>query len=934
MKFFRCQINTENGRESINDNQELHIDNATNSLVIFKENHYYSSWRSGADAHYSAFVLAHDIYMTAEDAGQRAEALFNEKITPLGRLIRVEEVAFRDIDGGLFCGTRDTPRNLIAQFKLMKDARSFNALPQAFSVSKLEALKASKCTWYSSSLAPEISRIFQQATPDPIVRKVPVHYFFENARQDHFEPAFQTLLNALKSTSRTMTNSIYHFCVDDTQSEYIDMFGSVSVDKFVTHKLAETLNGSTLVVEYGRNDTGVTYNLGAFACFKRLLEVLTPYLPTTQIIFVVPPNNRELRQRIRRLVNYPIIDIFYDKNPSFQKAEKSKVRSFLIKKCEEAHVEPNKLLFEMLDEYSLNKSHDDPEKFFADWLIRNNLTTACPQYHEAAQEALDLREDSTVSKTALEQLDDLIGLSEPKQLIKDVIARARMNKKLAERGLPEQPFSLHLAFLGEPGTGKTEVAKLYGEILKEEGLLSEGRVITVSGSKMKQEDIEKALGSVLFIDEAYALLSNPFDVTDLVASMERYRDNLVVIFAGYKDHMNALFDFNPGFRSRLGFIIEFPNYTADELLRIFTFMVNKNRLEITAEATCEVEAHFARVGKRGDQGNARYVRKTFEDIVGNQQKRLARKEPKGGYTLQNLVTILPEDVANLKKKAVGKSGRELLADLIGLEGIKRVVTQRLDYAIVQKMKRDEKLPSGNLPLHMAFKGNPGTGKTEVARIIGKILKEEGILSVGDFYECGRQDLISPVVGATAIKIKTLFEKARGSVIFIDEAYSLIDNTGYGDEAITTIIDQMEKLRDEVVVIFAGYTDEIDALFAKNPGFLSRVATHIEFPDYSTEELCDIFAAMAKSQKLRCSEKTRTKIRHILEAAGKATNFGNARYVRNLLDNALLAQSSRLSNMRKEGGNLSAKDLTTLVEEDFNDEPPTQQQRRLIGFVNS
>ena len=210
----------------------------------------------------------------------------------------------------------------------------------------------------------------------------------------------------------------------------------------------------------------------------------------------------------------------------------------------------------------------------------------------------------------------------------------------------------------------------------------------------------------------------------------------------------------------------------------------------------------------------------------------------------------------------------------------------------------------------------------MARLIGRILKEEGILSVGDFYECGRQDLVAGFVGGTAPKVEALFQRAKGSVIFIDEAYALNDGQhgGYGEEAITTIIDQMEKLREDVVVIFAGYTQEIDELFAANPGFASRVRTHVEFPDYGVDELVSVLHLMARKQGFTLAQGVDERVRELLERAVGQPSFGNARFVRNLLEEALIAQAGRLAAEATGAcvavGDLSADRLTTLVPEDF------------------
>ncbi len=281
-------------------------------------------------------------------------------------------------------------------------------------------------------------------------------------------------------------------------------------------------------------------------------------------------------------------------------------------------------------------------------------------------------------------------------------------------------------------------------------------------------------------------------------------------------------------------------------------------------------------------------------------------------------------VADLGLKKGAKSGREELQALIGLEEVKKLVSARMDLAKMQKIKRDAGMEAGFIPMHMAFKGNPGTGKTEVARLIGRILREEGVLSVGDFFECGKQDLVSAAPGESAKQIAGLFQAARGSVIFIDEAYTLLGPGG--SEAVTALIDQMEKLRDEVVVIFAGYTDEINELLDANPGFASRVRTQVEFPDYTADELVEILHFMADAQEYSLSRGVDRKVRGVVEAAMGEKRFGNARFMRNLLEEALLQQSVRLANAET----YAIKDLKKLLAEDFVWE--ASASRPSIGFA--
>lgn len=258
------------------------------------------------------------------------------------------------------------------------------------------------------------------------------------------------------------------------------------------------------------------------------------------------------------------------------------------------------------------------------------------------------------------------------------------------------------------------------------------------------------------------------------------------------------------------------------------------------------------------------------------------------------------------------SARKELEQLIGLKEVKNVIEEIIDFFKVQKIRGEITKTVQKPTMHMAFYGNPGTAKTTVARLVGKILKEENILDTGDMIEVGRSDLVGKYVGWTAKTVKEYFEKAKGSVLFIDEAYSLVDEQkSFGDEAINTIVQEMENHREDVVVIFAGYRQEIEKLLNKNRGLKSRIAIYINFPDYSTEELFQILQAMVKVEGMLMEKGV--KERFINKIMQMDTGSGNGRIVRNLLDAAKLKQASRIMKL---SAREQMKELMILKEEDF------------------
>ena len=242
------------------------------------------------------------------------------------------------------------------------------------------------------------------------------------------------------------------------------------------------------------------------------------------------------------------------------------------------------------------------------------------------------------------------------------------------------------------------------------------------------------------------------------------------------------------------------------------------------------------------------------------------------------------------------SALERLDQLIGLGGVKRQIHTLLNVQIVNKKCEEYKILRQPIGKHMIFTGNPGTGKTTVARLVGEIFHEEGILSKGHFIEVSRADLVGKYVGHTAQMVKDVVKKAKGGVLFIDEAYTLIgDGDDFGSEAISTLVKEMEDNRDDLVVIAAGYPALMREFMFSNPGLQSRFPMTIEFPDYSTEELIQIFKMYCKENSFNIDAALLERVKAVFkaEAARRRENFGNARMVRNYFEKMVMNQANRL-----------------------------------------
>lgn len=259
-----------------------------------------------------------------------------------------------------------------------------------------------------------------------------------------------------------------------------------------------------------------------------------------------------------------------------------------------------------------------------------------------------------------------------------------------------------------------------------------------------------------------------------------------------------------------------------------------------------------------------------------------------------------------------------LYELIGLENVKQQVRDLMDYNQIQSLRERNGLRRSNKTLHMAFLGNPGTAKTTVARIIGKMYKEIGLLSKGHFIEASRTDLIAEYQGQTAIKVKRLIQRAKGGVLFIDEAYSITENENsdsYGKECITELTKALEDYRDDLVVIVAGYPDLMDQFFQSNPGLKSRFNTFIPFNDYTLEELLQIFQYICGKNDYIVEKQALKKVEEVLisQLKVKDEQFANGRFIRNLFDNITLKQSTRI--LKKGIEQITKEELMLITEED-------------------
>ncbi|WP_327249982.1 right-handed parallel beta-helix repeat-containing protein [Streptomyces sp. NBC_01320] len=540
----------------------------------------------------------------------------------------------------------------------------------------------------------------------------------------------------------------------------------------------------------------------------------------------------------------------------------------------------------------------------------------------------------------LAELEALVGLENVKHQVRTLVNLNQLAQRRIRLGMPVASMSRHLIFAGPPGTGKTTVARLYGSILAELGVLRTGHLVEVAradlvaqvigGTAIKTtEAFNSALGGVLFIDEAYTLTpegasSNDFgreSVDTLLKLMEDHRDDVVVVAAGYSEQMDSFLSANPGLASRFTRTIEFANYSVEELVTITESMCTSHEYELEQLTREALALHFEGMTRNATFGNGRAARSMFEEMIDRQSFRLAAMPDPSE---SDLSLLLPEDVGDTVAASVRGAEEQTddadsplarLEAMIGLSSVKREVTDLVNLLSNARQRVAAGLPAPKISNHLVFTGPPGTGKTTVARLYAELLYSLGVLRRPQLVEVARADLVGQYIGQTAQLTKEVFNSAIGGVLFIDEAYTLTPSgspNDFGREAVDTLLKLMEDHRDDTVVIVAGYTEEMQRFLDSNPGLASRFSRFVEFEDYSTEELVTIVTRHAAASGYECAPDTLTALHSHIGALPRDRSFGNARLARKLLENMITRQAGRLGGLDAP----SVEDLKLLLPADL------------------
>ncbi|GLU48040.1 AAA family ATPase [Nocardiopsis ansamitocini] len=560
---------------------------------------------------------------------------------------------------------------------------------------------------------------------------------------------------------------------------------------------------------------------------------------------------------------------------------------------------------------------------------------------------------------ALAQLEAMIGLDPVKQQVRAIAASIEAARLRADAGYVVDKPLRHLVFSGPPGTGKTSVARTLATIFHSFGLLPSPRVVEAQRADLvgeylgataikTNELVDRALGGVLFIDEAYSLVNDGDGQPDrfgneavqtLLKRAEDDRDNLVVILAGYHEEMDRFLASNPGLASRFATRVTFPSYSPDELQRIAEALFDQRGDVLDGPARPELRLRLDQVERQGAVdvlGNGRFARSLVEKAAEARDVRVVTTNgTEGRPEAHDLVTVRAADVAaaydeltaRLPGFAKTPDVAEALAELdalIGLEPVKQQVKAIAAQLQVAKLRQGQGLRTHPPMRHFVFSGPPGTGKTSVARILGRVFASLGLLNRPDVVEVGRADLVGEHLGATAVKTNKVVDRALGGVLFVDEAYSLV-NPGYsggdafGAEAIQTLLKRAEDDRSRLVIVLAGYPADMDRFLTSNAGLSSRFNVRVAFPSYSPTELTEIAELVADQTGDLFDGEAREDLLQIFGYVcdgGWIDEFGNGRFARSLFEKACSYRDLRVSEGI--GADLSAAELTTVTSVDLRE----------------
>ena len=797
-------------------------------------------------------------------------------------------------------------------------------------LSKDELMNEYKDLMHNEDFVDEINRIYDTGYKEKTAI-IPVHYKIIETDKQIRQRYYECLGKALYSNGRVKNRIAMTF--------KISTWGmSVSPQSFKL--LIDNSKGSFVSVEI-MNEEEVRHGVWNFKEYpmKYMTDVLRNCKDSIQYIFNFAPYTEKVENAIlESMTNVPILEIRNEVN----KDSIEKIARVILKEQNLSFDDELSKRIKMTDgKLSINKLNNIIEDWKTDKVIENEY----PEYAKFVK-----REENVCKyEDPYQELMSLVGLNTVKTKIDEIIMNAKLDKIKNEKFIEEKKQTvlgdtnrvltdtLHMAFLGNPGTAKTTVAKLFARILYQKGIIRSPKTIMFNLNdtpKNCQKAFEEARGGVLFIDEAYQYIGYEF-LADLVECLETYRNEVIVIFAGYKYEMKHFIASNTGLESRIKYKIEFEDYDEDELWQILLNMLKKMNLKLNEKDVNDIKEKLMPVFGSSQVeekfGNGRLVRNILDTAKAKMAVRIMKdKEHLQDKSYDELTTLTLDDFDIDFKMLTGKTilpyvkdPSKELENYIGLAKVKNILNKILYKAKMDKLRNDKLNANEKTliksPMHLAFIGNPGTGKTSVARLFAKILKQKGIIKKSNIVEVGRKNLIGDPMISTSKVISAVFESARGGILFIDEAYSLIDAIGQGEEAINAIVQEMENRRDEVIVILGGYKDRMESFITRNEGMKSRISYVVEFEDYNQEELFKIFEKTICDNDLKLDKGVNEFIKKEIARIVQRDDYkllGNARLIRKIVEKSKLNKDYRLGKLDKE--EYTDDELKTIIISDLQD----------------
>ncbi len=510
----------------------------------------------------------------------------------------------------------------------------------------------------------------------------------------------------------------------------------------------------------------------------------------------------------------------------------------------------------------------------------------------------------------LQELNSIVGLTDFKNAVKELIAYLSFQNKINNN---EKQRHFYI-FTGEQGSGRKFAIQFLESLFGLRAVVANCKDFFFP--KITTEDFP-------VVYDFFSARPNP--KIEFFESLRQLEGHTLAIFMANnyqeaKEIEKELSEIN----HRIS-IVPFPDYQQEELASIGRMMLAKKMIRVNDDDFKNALSKKSRIN------NAKHIRQFVQEII--------EFSVQTGYDPSEDKEINLENFLICPKSQIGlsKTPEDTLQELIGLTEVKNLLTQQIAFNKVNHLRKQHGIYNDTVNHHLVFSGNPGTGKTEVARLYTKILFNNKIIQENKLVEVGRADLIGEYIGSTAPKVKKVFDDAKGGVLFIDEAYSLIPRheKDYGHEAIATIIQEMENRRDEVLVIFAGYEDLMKEFLDINPGLSSRISREIRFEDYSSDELFAIIELMISRKQYQLKGDCKHKLYQHLSELERDSYFGNARYVRKLVDHIILYQAQRVINM-EDSQLTSLENLSLVTLEDIENALEsfgfsTQKLSRTIGF---